>query len=346
MNRRKILSNSEISAFCGQLSLILKAVISLQEGLLIMAEDDKNGRGGEIIEKLTDVMEAGGSFAAALKESGEFPGYMVTMVEIGEASGKLEEVLESLRAYYERNDAVSRSIRSSVIYPLVMIVMMVAVILVIIIQVLPVFQQVFEQLGGEMSQFAQGLMSFGRGVSQYAVWIAAGLAVVAAGVVFLRMTKRGKAFFAALGAKLFRRLSRAVDSGRFASGMALMLSSGLDLDESVEMTEKLMEHPGTKKKIQRMKERMDSGVSFAEAAVETGLFSALHSKMLKIGQQTGSMDTVMHQIAEQYEEEVDRRLSALISALEPTLVAVLSLIVGMILLSVMLPLMGIMSAIG
>ena len=342
MNRRKILSNSEISAFCGQLSLIVKAGISLQEGLLIMAEDDKNGRGGEIIEKLTDVMEAGGSFAAALKESGEFPGYMVTMVEIGEASG----VLESLRAYYERNDAVSRSIRSSVIYPLVMIVMMVAVILVIIIQVLPVFQQVFEQLGGEMSQFAQGLMSFGRGVSQYAAWIAAGLAIVAAGVVFLRMTKRGKAFFAALGAKLFRRLSRAVDSGRFASGMALMLSSGLDLDESVEMTEKLMEHPGTKKKIQRMKERMDSGVSFAEAAVETGLFSALHSKMLKIGQQTGSMDTVMHQIAEQYEEEVDRRLSALISALEPTLVAVLSLIVGMILLSVMLPLMGIMSAIG
>lgn len=84
MNRRKILSNSEISAFCGQLSLIVKAGISLQEGLLIMAEDDKNGRGGEIIEKLTDVMEAGGSFAAALKESGEFPGYMVTMVEIGE----------------------------------------------------------------------------------------------------------------------------------------------------------------------------------------------------------------------------------------------------------------------
>lgn len=125
-----------------------------------------------------------------------------------------------------------------------------------------------------------------------------------------------------------------------------MLSSGLDLDESVEMTEKLMEHPGTKKKIQRMKERMDSGVSFAEAAVETGLFSAIHSKMLKIGQQTGSMDTVMHQIAEQYEEEVDRRLSSLISALEPTLVAVLSLIVGIILLSVMLPLMGIMSAIG
>ena len=62
------------------------------------------------------------------------------------------------------------------------------------------------------------------------------------------MTKRGKAFFAALGAKLFQPLSRAVDSGRFASGMALMLSSGLDLDESVEMTEKLMEHPGTKKK--------------------------------------------------------------------------------------------------
>lgn len=346
MKNQKILSNSEVSAFCGQLSLIVKAGISLQEGLLIMAEDDKGGRGREIIEELTGVMEAGGSFAMALKESGEFPDYMVTMVEIGEASGKLEEVLESLQAYYERNDAISRNIRSSVIYPLVMIIMMVAVILVIIIQVLPVFQQVFQQLGGEMSQFAQGLMNFGELISRYAVWIVAALAVIIAAAILFRMTKKGKVFLSALGGKIFRRLSRAVDSGRFASGMALMLSSGLDLDESVEMTQKLMEHPGTKKKIQQMKERMDSGVNFAKAAVETGLFSALHSKMLKIGEQTGSMDTVMHQIAEQYEEEVDRRLSTLISALEPTLVAVLSLIVGMILLSVMLPLMGIMSAIG
>lgn len=67
MNRRKILSNSEISAFCGQLSLIVKAGISLQEGLLIMAEDDKNGRGGEIIEKLTDVMEAGRQLCGGVK---------------------------------------------------------------------------------------------------------------------------------------------------------------------------------------------------------------------------------------------------------------------------------------
>ncbi len=108
-----------------------------------------------------------------------------------------------------------------------------------------------------------------------------------------------------------------------------MLSSGLDLDESVEMTEKLMEHPGTKKNT------ADEGThgfrsELCRGCGGDGAFFALHSKMLKIGQQTGSMDTVMHQIAEQYEEEVDRRLSALISALEPTLVAVLSLIVGMI----------------
>ena len=115
MKNQRILSNSEVSAFCGQLSLIVKAGISLQEGLLIMAEDDKGGRGGEIIEKLTEVMEAGGSFAMALKESGEFPGYMVAMVEIGETAGKLDEVLESLRAYYEpQRPPSSRNIRRSV----------------------------------------------------------------------------------------------------------------------------------------------------------------------------------------------------------------------------------------
>ena len=231
------------------------------------------------------------------------------------------------------------------ISPSVMIVMMVAVILVIIIQVLPVFQQVFEQLGGEMSQFAQGLMGFGGIISQYAVWIVAVLAVLIAAVVLFRMTKKGKAFLSAAGGKIFRRLSRAVDSGRFASGMALMLSSGLDLDQSLEMTERLMEHPAPRKNTADERTYGRRHEFRRGRGGDRAVFRPAQQNA-EIGQQTGSMDTVMHQIAEQYEEEVDRRLSALISALEPTLVAVLSLIVGMILLSVMLPLMGIMSAIG
>ena len=102
----------------------------------------------------------------------------------------------------------------------------------------------------------------------------------------------------------------------------------------------------TQEKISRMKQQMAQGASFAEALLETQLFSSVYARMITVGFKTGSADAVMKKIADRYEEEIDETISKLLGVLEPTLVAVLSVIVGMILLSVMLPLMGIMSSIG
>ena len=115
------LSNQEIAAFCEQLSFIVKAGITLQEGLVMMAEDLKGGDGAVLLGQLLEHVEMGQPLAYALRESGVFPDYMVNMVQIGEAAGRLEEVLDALTAYYQRSEALSRAIRSSITYPLVMI---------------------------------------------------------------------------------------------------------------------------------------------------------------------------------------------------------------------------------
>lgn len=346
MAKKKKLSDAEISAFCEQLGFMIKAGISLQEGLMLLSADTKDDHGKELTDQLLDTVEMGGTLAYALKESGEFPSYMINMVEIGETSGRLDQVLESLRTYYERNEAISRNIRSAVTYPLVMIAMMVAVILIIIVEVMPVFQGVFQQLGSEVPPFVQGVMNFGENVSQYSAVI---IIVVAAIIVLffvLRGTSKGRDFMSGISEKLFKKTSSTIASGRFASAMALMLGSGMDVDSALDMTMEVVESNSIKAKIAEIKKHTDEGEGFAESIVKTGMFSSLYGKMIMVGFKTGSLDSVMERIAHHYEEDTNRRINSLVAAIEPTLVAVMSLVVGMILLSVMLPLMGIMSAIG
>jgi len=343
---KKGLSDIEISAFCEQLGFMVKAGISLQEGLILLEADTKDAKGAAITRQLLDSVEQGSSLAYALKETGEFPKYMISMVEIGEASGRLEQVLESLRVYYERNESISRNIKSAVTYPLIMIAMMVAVVLIIIVEVLPVFQGVFQQLGSEVPPFVQNIMSFGDAVSRYSVVIGIVIAAIVVLVIVLRNTGRGKNMMAGLSGKLFKKTSSTMEAGRFASAMALMLGSGMDVDSALDMTKEVIDNKNIKQKIDEIKKHTDEGEGFAESIVKTGMFSGLYGKMIMVGFRTGTLDIVMERIAKQYEDDTNRRVNSIVSAVEPTLVAILSLIVGMILLSVMLPLMGIMSAIG
>lgn len=346
MAKKRMLSDGEIAAFCEQLGFMIKAGITMQEGLMLLGEDNKSARGAGITEGLLETVEEGNSLAYALKESGVFPHYMVSMVDIGETSGRLDSVLDSLHVYYERNEAVTKSIRSAVAYPLVMIAMMLVVVLIIIVEVLPVFQGVFEQLGSELSPFVQGIMSFGEGVNRNIAVIVIVIAAIVITFLVMRQTKRGRKFLSNMSEFFFKRVNQSLMSARFASAMALMLGSGMDVDQSLEMTLELIDHRATKDKIEQMQEEMRAGTSFSDAIVDTGLFSGLYGKMITVGVTTGTLDEVMDRIARYYEEETNRRINSTVAAIEPTLVAILSLVVGLILLAVMLPLMGVMSAIG
>lgn len=146
-------SNMELSSFCGQMALILKSGISSTEGLTIMLEDAAPGDERTVLEDLNSNMQETGSLFLALEHAGMFPSYMLHMVEIGEETGTLDEVMESLQNHYEREEAISRSIRNSITYPMIMTGMMAVVVIVLLVKVMPIFNQVFIQLGTEMTGF-------------------------------------------------------------------------------------------------------------------------------------------------------------------------------------------------
>ena len=344
----KKLSNYEISSFCRQMALLIKAGISPAEGISILIQDSHDKSGTALLESISQVLMSGEKFFVALDMSGVFPEYMVHMVTIGEESGTLDTVMESLADYYEREEAISSSIKNAVSYPLIMVFMMLIVVLVLIIKVLPIFEQVFAQLGTNMSGFSQSLLNVGTVLNKYSFVMVIILVIIAGLFFFFSSTEKGKELFKKLlgNLKSTKKLMQELESARFASGMVLTLSSGMDTYEGLSLVNKLVETKDMKDKIEVCRNLLIDGDSFPEALEKSNIFTSFYSQMVSVGFKAGSMDEAMKQIAKRFEAETERKIYSLISILEPTLVILLSIIVGMILLSVILPLLGIMTTIG
>lgn len=341
----KPLSNMELAAFCGQMALILKSGISAIEGLNIMREDSSSGDEQAILNTLIDNIQISGSLYDAMEQTNLFPTYMLHMIQIGEETGTLDEVMQALNTHYEREDSISRSIRSAVTYPMIMTGMMIIVVIVLIVKVLPIFNQVFIQLGTEMTGFSRMLLNTGAVINNYSVFFIILLALIAVFTLYGTRTASGRKMFKRIGYKLpsIRKIFETTAICRFASGMALTLSSGINPERSMELVKSLNEDSFFEKKLDICQHHIDEGEDLSSALHSADIFTGMYARMVAIGGKTGSMDQVMSQVASLCQEEIDSRMNNVLAILEPTLVIILSVIVGIILLSVMLPLMGIMS---
>ena len=232
------LSNAETAAFCSQIAMILRSGISSIEGISIMLEDTTEPEEKRLLESINTMLLNTGSLHLALEDTHAFPDYMIQMLQIGEQAGKLDEVMTSLADYYEKEAALNQTIHNAVTYPLLMIFMMILVILVLVTRVMPIFNQVFAQLGREMSGLSLGILRFGQFLNAHIVVCGIVLVLLAAGAAYLFWTKRGHQMLLGFMGKLHggRSLQDQIGACRFASGMALTLSSGLTPAECLKLS--------------------------------------------------------------------------------------------------------------
>lgn len=347
-NMKKKLSNEELITFCSQMALILKSGISSLEGIYIMEEGDIAGDGKEILEEIRKELEMCGMLYPAMKKSGVFPEYALHMTEIGEQTGRLDETMEALAAYYQREEEILEEVKNAVTYPVAMLGMMLVIIVVLFVKIMPVFEQVYLQLGQEMTGVARNILNIGNWMRQSAVVlsvIAVIVLIFAAAVVFSEKF-RNKVMKKAGTIGFMKKIAWKRARTRFASGMAMSLKSGLDMDESLKLAGRLVDYEPLNEQITKCQEKMEMGKSFPKALKEAHIFGGMQERLMVIGYETGATDEVMEQAADLYQKELQDQIQKMIAILEPTLVGILCVIVGVILLSVMLPLVGIMAGIG
>lgn len=345
---KKKLSNEELIAFCNQMALILKSGISSLEGIYIMEEGDVSKEGREILKEIREEIEMCGMLYPAMKKTEVFPDYALHMTEIGEQTGRLDETMEALAAYYQREEETVEAVKSAVTYPAAMLGMMLMIIVVLFVKVMPVFEQVYVQLGQEMTGVARNILNIGNWMRQSAiVLVCIAIVVVAVTIMSIVSEKfRNKIFGKLFCIGFMKKVAWKRARTRFASGMAMSLKSGLDIDESLALSEKLVDYEPLRNQIKICKEQMSKGETFPKSLKEAHIFDGMQERLMVIGYETGSTDEVMERSADLYQKELQDQIEKLIGILEPTLVGILCVIVGVILLSVMLPLVGIMAGIG
>ena len=338
----------ELSAFCLQMSLLLKAAVPVDEGLRIMAEDGADEDEKKRLLFLADEIELGCPVFEALEKSKAFPEYVIKMAKLGDQTGTLDQMMEALSVYYDKEDRMIRNIKNAVTYPVMMVLMLCVVLFVLFTRVMPVFEEVYEQLGAQISPVSQTAIRLGGVFSGAALIFAAGAALAAGGVY--AASKLGKKV--TVVERLLERFKRSnrtallVAKRRCTSVLALTLKSGLELEKGIELADELAGNSRIQEYLSNCKEELEIGKGYDEAMKNSGLFNGFQVQMIKVGNRSGRLDSVMDDISRGYEEEADASIDNTISRLEPTIVAVLAVSVGLVLLSVMLPLVGILSAIG
>ena len=219
---KRKLNNEELITFCSQMALILKSGISSLEGIYIMEDGDVSGDGREILKEIREEIEMCGMLYPAMKKSGVFPEYALHMTEIGEQTGRLDETMEALAAYYQREEEIFEAVKSAVTYPVAMLGMMLVIIIVLFVKVMPVFEQVYLQLGQEMTGVARNILNIGNWMRQSAIILSV-IAVIVLMIVCSAVFSekfRNKLFEKISKIGFMKKLAWKRARTRFASGMA------------------------------------------------------------------------------------------------------------------------------
>lgn len=343
-----ILTDLETALFCRELALQLHAGISLSDGMMLLAQEAEK-RTQKYFQQMAAGLDHGMTLAEVLEDSACLPEYVCAMVQIGQKTGKLEETLHSLGDFYEQRSCRKRQIKNALAYPSMVFVLMLVVVAVLLVTVLPVFNRVYNSLGSRMTGAAAGLLHLGRLLKKAmpVLLTALGAALVIAAFYWKELGFREKVnnwFQVHFGD---RGIGRKFNNARFAQALTMGLSSGLTLEESLELAENLLKPiPAAAERCRNCRSQIEAGKDLSEAMGLAQLLLPTESRLLAMGLRAGNGDRVMEEIARRLSQQAEDALEDTVSKIEPAMVLIASLLVGLILLSVMLPLMNIMSTIG
>ena len=342
------LTQEMLAMLCQELALLFHAGVETGSGLYLLAEDTRDKQRRQLLETLANLADEGMPLSAAMKQTGAFPAYVCSLLQVGEATGRTEEALESLSRYYTYQVQLGRRIRSALLYPILLMLVMLVVIVVLLVKVLPVFDDVYARLGGSMTGIAGSLLRIGQALDAampvLLVLLAAALLMV--GAFALSEPLRSRLLTAVQRNWGDRGIFRRLGTARFAHALSMGLHSGLPAEEALDLAALLLEGQPAAVRCKACAADLASGRSLAAALHDHDLLPAAQCRLLDLGFRSGSGERTMQQIADGLHDDAEYAVETALGRIEPTMVLATSILVGLILLSVMLPLLDIMSAIG
>jgi type IV pilus assembly protein PilC len=330
----------DLVVFTRQLATMIDAGIPLVHALGILSEQIESPSLKNVIVMVRQDIEAGMSFCNALgKHPAIFSDLFINMTKAGETSGMLDEVYDRLATYLEKTAALSRKIRSSLVYPAVVVSMAILITAFLLLKVVPTFKGMFDSLGGILPLPTLILLGISDALRKYILALV--VILVLFGIAFKKYisSDRGSYNFDNFKLKapvlgvLFRKLAVA----KFARTFSTLVRSGVSILSALDIVSKTSGTKVVEEAVVNCSKAVRDGEPLARPLSKSGVFPPMVTRMIGVGEQTGQLEKMLSKIADFYDEQVDAAASALTSMIEPLVIAFLGVIIGFIVVALFLP---------
>jgi len=330
----------EIVIFSRQLATMVDSGIPLVQAMDILYDQIEKPTFKNTVATIRDDIEAGSNFSDALsKHPAVFSPLYVNMVRAGESSGALDDILDRLASYLEKANALQRKVRSSLIYPAVVVTMAMLITLVMLLKVIPTFKGIFGMLGGTLPLPTRILILISDTLRNMFLYVVAVVGVTAFLLKKYIATAQGRAVFdrMALGFPVIGQLLRKVAVAKFTRTFATLVKSGVPILVSLEIVGKTAGNAVIEKAVEEVRTGIKAGENIAGPLAKSGVFPPMVVRMIHVGEQTGELEKMLGKIADFYDDQVDVAVSGLTSLIEPLIIGLLGIVIGGIVIAMFLP---------
>jgi type IV pilus assembly protein PilC len=343
------IKEKNVVIFCRIFSTMINAGLPLIQCLDLLAQQEQNKSFAKIIRSVKEDIEGGTSLTNALKKYPKiFDDLFVNLIAAGEAGGILDVILERLSAYMEKAMKLKARVKGAMTYPIAVLVISLSVVSLLLLKVIPVFQKMFEGMGGQLPALTQALITMSEFAQHYFLYIIALFIVIY--IAFTRFYKTEKGHWIVdslvLKSPIFGVLLKKVAVAKFSRTLSTMMSSGVPILEGLAIVSKTSGNVVVENALLKTRQSISEGRSIAEPLAETGIFPPMVIQMISVGEATGALDSMLSKIANFYDDEIDVAVDSMTALLEPVMMVFLGGVVGGMIIAMYLPIFKLAAIVG
>ncbi|MBZ9636290.1 type II secretion system F family protein [Clostridium sp. FP1] len=330
----------DLYIFCRQFHTMINAGANISNALDVLRKQTANKKLKKCLNEAYDDVQKGISLSEALaKHNDVFPDLLVNMINTGEVSGNLDIIMSRMASHFEKENKINNQLKSAMVYPMVLAGLSVVVVVFLLTFIMPTFVGMFEGSGVELpapTRIVMGLSKFIR-TKWYILLVVIGGGIY--GIKTYTRTPAGRLSLDGLKLKLpiIKDTTEKVIVSRFTRTLSTVLASGVSLVQALDVVQRVVGNKVAEKNLGQVKEKVIKGVSLGEALGETTIFPVMLHSMIKIGEESGSLDDILDKTANFYDEELEAALKRMTTMIEPLMIIIMGVLIGFIVIAMMMP---------
>lgn len=336
---------AELTTFCRQFAIMINSGISIVGCIDILKGQNYSSYFKKVLQVVSDDVRAGKMLSEALdRHKKVFPDFFRSMAAVGESSGRMDVVLNSLAEYYENDTKLKKQVKAAFSYPIMLAIMTIGIVAIMLGFVVPTFRESLSSLDIQATGITKIVYDLSDFIVNYGLYVLAIVVVLALLIFVFSRTKSGRYLFDKLKLTLpiVKKINIDLISARFCRSLALLLTSGMDLSDSLDSVLIVFGNQYFEKKFRQAIEEVRHGLNLASTFAKYKLFPPLLTQMVAVGEKANALDDVLNRSCSFFDDQATSTIQSITSKIQPTMLLLMGGIIGFLFLAIYSPMLDIM----